>query len=116
VDRNARQRHAPSIYEKQTFFGQLEHIFVVHIPPDPILKINEPTTVFLAALHPCQLIATPSRLSALDIHFSSGTSHTLDVVDIICLQCLVGRVPLEGSSQWAIIDRSGNLARAVFDI
>jgi hypothetical protein len=49
--------------------------------------------------------------------FSPGLGFTvrdmgrLDVVDVTCLQCLVGRV--KDNNRWAIIDRSGHLVRAV---
>jgi hypothetical protein len=105
----------PPTYEKQTFYGRLQHIFVVHTPCTPALKVDSPTTIFLAALSTCKLDSTPSSLNALDIHFYSSLSDALDVVDIVCLQCLVGRVPIDGGRQWAIIDRSGSLARAVFE-
>ncbi|KAG1906659.1 uncharacterized protein F5891DRAFT_941884 [Suillus fuscotomentosus] len=115
IDKFARQHHMPPAYEKQTFYGRLEHIFVIRIPHTPALKVDGPTTIFLAALSTCKLESTPSSLSALDIHFYSSLNDTLDIVDIVCLQCLVGRVPMDGGRQWAIIDRSGNLARAVFE-
>jgi hypothetical protein len=35
----------------------------------------------------------------------------LDVVDITCVQCLVGQ--MKDGNMWAILDRSGVLARAV---
>ncbi|KAK0477207.1 hypothetical protein EDD18DRAFT_1087747, partial [Armillaria luteobubalina] len=37
----------------------------------------------------------------------------LHVTDITAVQCLVGRVPC-GENKWAVIDRSGSLARAVY--
>jgi len=48
--------------------------------------------------------------NSLDMHFYRDVG-VLDVVDITCLQCLVGRV--KDGARWAIIDRSGRLARAV---
>lgn len=115
IDKFARQHHMPPAYEKQTFYGRLEHIFVIRIPHTPALEVDGPTTIVLAALSTCKLESTPSSLNALDIHFYSSLNDTLDIVDIVCLQCLVGRVPMDGGRQWAIIDRSGNLARAVFE-
>ncbi|KAH7904628.1 hypothetical protein BJ138DRAFT_1018871 [Hygrophoropsis aurantiaca] len=117
VDKYARQRNALPVFEKRTFYGCLKHIFAVHVPPHPALRAESPSTVFLAAILPCQLDISPqaSRLQSLDIHFYKNVSATLDVVDIVCVQCLVGRIPLEDGRSWAIIDRSGNLARAVFD-
>ncbi|KAH7903169.1 hypothetical protein BJ138DRAFT_1138781 [Hygrophoropsis aurantiaca] len=117
VDRHARQRNAPPVFEKQTFYGRLQHIFVVRIPSHPAFSLVEPTVVFLAAILPCPLDHSPSRLKSLDIHLCGNIGTSLDIVDIVCVQCLVGRVPLDGAGgrKWAIIDRSGNLARAVFE-
>ncbi|KAG1859536.1 hypothetical protein DFJ58DRAFT_701494 [Suillus subalutaceus] len=117
VDKYAHRRNLPPTYEKQTFYGCLHHIFVVLVPHTPALKVDRPTTIFLAALSTCKLEPTPSSLSSLNIHFYSNLNDTLDIVDIVCLQCLVGRVPIDidGGQKWAIIDRSGNLARAVFE-
>ncbi|KAG2144560.1 hypothetical protein DEU56DRAFT_732604 [Suillus clintonianus] len=115
VDKHAHQCNLPPTYEKQTFYGRLHHIFVVHIPFTLALKVDGPTTIFLTALSTCKLKPTPSSLSSLDIHFYSNLNDALDIVDIVCLQCLVGRMPIDGGRQWAIIDRSGNLARAVFE-
>ncbi|KAG1757886.1 hypothetical protein EDB19DRAFT_1822828 [Suillus lakei] len=57
INKNTCQRNAPPDYEKQTFHGRLEHIFVVWIPPELTSKI--------------------------------GASRTVDVVGIVCLQCLM---------------------------
>ncbi|KAJ8596412.1 hypothetical protein M405DRAFT_856567 [Rhizopogon salebrosus TDB-379] len=99
IDKYARNRTMQPFYEKQTFYGRLQHIFVVYVPSAPELKVDEPTTVFLAALATCKLEATPSSLESLDIHFYRNLSETLDVVDIVCLQCLIGRVPVDGGHQ-----------------
>ncbi|KIJ59999.1 hypothetical protein HYDPIDRAFT_99734 [Hydnomerulius pinastri MD-312] len=115
VDKNARQRNAASIYEKKTFYGKLQHIFVVRVPAHHSINLLAPETIFFAAIYPCQLISTPSALNSLDIHFYSTLSNTLDIVDITCVQCLVGRIPIDGGRVWAVVDRSGDLARATFE-
>ncbi|KAG1748650.1 hypothetical protein EDB19DRAFT_1630273, partial [Suillus lakei] len=115
VDKHARRHNLPPTYEKQTFYRRLHHIFIVRIPSTPALKVDGPTTIFLAALSMCKLKPTPSSLSSLDIHFYSNLNDVLDIVDIVCLQCLIGCVPIDGGRQWAIIDWSGNLTRAVFE-
>lgn len=94
-------------YHLQTFYGQLQRIFVVDIPISEILHTTHPTTVILAEISPCKIESTHPRL---DIHYYSKCS-TSSVLDITCVQCLVGRVP--DGKQWAVIDRSGALARAV---
>ena len=50
-------------------------------------------------------------LRDLDINFYTNLGR-YEVVDITSIQCLVRRVKDRG--QWAIIDRSGALARAIY--
>ncbi|KAJ6538261.1 hypothetical protein DFH09DRAFT_930551 [Mycena vulgaris] len=111
VDKQARfKRRAPEL-ELQTFYGQLTHIYRVHFPEAcALLKIREPTTYIFAAVRACVLDPQDAQLRGLDIHFYSRHGH-LDVIDITSLQALVGRVR-DTSDVWAIIDRSGVLARA----
>ncbi|KAH7918422.1 hypothetical protein BV22DRAFT_1024605 [Leucogyrophana mollusca] len=114
VDKHARQHNALPLFEKQTFYGCLQHIYVVEVPANPALRIDSPETVFLAAILSCQLDTSPSRLNSLDIHLYSNIGSTPDIVDIVCVQCLVGQVPIDGGQSWAIINQSGGLACAVF--
>ncbi|KAJ7310835.1 hypothetical protein DFH08DRAFT_455990 [Mycena albidolilacea] len=111
VDENARYPRHPIKLKLTTFYGQLTHIYRVHFPsPVPDLAIDEPTTYIFAAVQACNLKPDDTLLHGLDIHFYSGHGH-LDVVDITSLQALVGWVPVQ-SSEWAVVDRSGVLARA----
>lgn len=71
------------------------------------------TTVFLAAVRMCILDDNIPALRGLDIQFYSKLSTKLDVIDIKNVQALVGMVPV-GPSSWAIIDRSGSLAQAIW--
>ncbi|KAF7349597.1 hypothetical protein MSAN_01685200 [Mycena sanguinolenta] len=111
VDENARYPRRAAKYVKQTFYGQLTHLYWVHFPTSaPSLKIPEPTTYILAAIRACDLKPDDTQLRGLDIHFYQGYGH-LDVIDVTALQALVGRVPAQ-NNEWAIIDRSGAPARA----
>lgn len=69
-------------------------------------------TIFLAAIQTC---TNPTRATnGLDLHYYTKMGR-IEVVDMTCVQCLVGRVkdPVVNNG-WIIIDRSGNQARAVF--
>jgi hypothetical protein len=112
VDRYARQPSRRSEYELQTFYGQLQHIYVIRFP-EPLrdLGFESPVTVMLAAVRTCILDHTDPQLLGLDVRFSSNHG-ALHVVDITSVQCLVGRIRDRG--KWAIIDRSGHLARALY--
>ena len=112
IDKFARQARRQPEYELRTFYGQLQHIYVVQFKePCPALGLNEPSTVFLAAIRTCILDDPDAQLQGLDIHFYSAEG-SLHVVDVTSLQCLVGRIKDRG--RWAIIDRSGSLARASY--
>jgi hypothetical protein len=102
-------------YEPKTFYGRLEHIYTITFPAGcPGLQIHNPTTYILACIHQCKIRMDDPQLTRLDVHlYKDGDEKHLDVTDVTALQCLVGRVK-DGSNSWAIIDRSGTLARAVY--
>jgi hypothetical protein len=112
VNKNQQSRRAAPDFELQTFYGQLEHIYRVVFPTAvPALNILEPTAYILAAVRTCSLEGDDLHLKLLDIHLYSQLGG-LDVTDITTIQSLVGRV--KDSNRWAIIDRSGGLARALW--
>lgn len=115
IDKHAHDRNAASDFILETFYGQLEHVYVVRfVNPCPALRIFSPTTIIMAQIKSCKL--TDTQIPGLDIHFYHGMGST-DVIDVTSLQCVVGRVPHGGNgNRWAIIDRSGSLARAIGDM
>lgn len=119
VDIYERQYNRKPAYKLQTFYGQLNHIFLLKFQ-DPaachMLELsNELDTgvLILAAVRTCALGPNDPNLHGLDIHFYS-TLGALHIVDVNSIQCLIGRVR-DSDRGWAIIDRSGSLARAVND-
>jgi hypothetical protein len=108
VDKNARHANRPVILEPKVFFGQLQHIFVVSLKASPALRLQEHTTLILAAIRACY---NPQTKRENDIYYYSREGH-LDLVDMTCVQCLVGRV--KDGPEWAIVDRSDASARPVF--
>jgi len=111
VDKNARYKKRPVILEKKTFFGQLQNIFLLRLNNSTALRLQSSQTIILAAIRNC---ANAQQRNNLDIHYYSQDGR-LEVVDITCVQCVVGRVRDLQNKEWAIIDRSGELARAVFN-
>jgi len=110
VDKFANWRRRAPNYELQTFYGQPQHIFTIHfITACPDLGLQDPTTIFLAAMRSC-VLDDASVAEHLDMHSYSkeGPLHFLDVLGI---QCLIGQV--KDGNRWMIIDRSGSLARAL---
>ncbi|KAJ3498860.1 hypothetical protein NLJ89_g10165 [Agrocybe chaxingu] len=116
VDIHERHKRRKPKYELQTFYGELQHIFLVKFEEAAACRLlglpdEEKDVVILAAIKSCVLDADDPNLDGLDIHFysKSGSTH---IVDIKGVQCLVGRVK-DGDRGWALIDRSGSLARAI---
>ncbi|KDQ53412.1 hypothetical protein JAAARDRAFT_137326 [Jaapia argillacea MUCL 33604] len=111
IDTNAAKRNVAPRFVLKTFFGQPQNIFVVRLPPSQALKLKELTTHFLAAIRSCTM---DENNTDLDIHYYSRFGK-IDVIDLACVQCLVGRVPDDMvGHRWGIIDWSGPLARALY--
>ena len=99
-------------YEKKTFFAQLDHIYVVRIPQTPALDINNEETLILAEVRTC----IPRYTNDLGMVYYEKV-RSAEVVDMSCIQCLVGRIPIpreQGPQLWAVVDRSGGLSRAIY--
>jgi hypothetical protein len=99
--------------ELRTFYGQLQHIIVVCLAKSCSLSIKKSETIFLAAIQVC--VEPTAALNGLDLYYYSKMGR-VKVVDLTCVQCVVGRVKdPDTSSGWVVVDRSGSLARAVFN-
>jgi hypothetical protein len=109
VDKNARSAKKPVVLEPHIFFGQLQHVFVVGLPASPALGLQQRTTLILAAIRTC---CNPRMTGDNGIYYYSREGP-LEVVDMECVQCLVGRI--KDGNEWAIVDRSGGCARPVFE-
>jgi hypothetical protein len=111
VDKYARQPRRQPEYELQTFYGQLQHIFSIQFKRGhDDLGLENDSVVILASIKTCVLDDPDTQLEHIDIRFYSAQG-AVHVIDITSLQCLVGRV--WDRNKWAIVDRSGSLARAV---
>ena len=108
VDVNARHANRPIVLEPKVFFGQLQHIFVVSLKASPMLGLQQQTTLILAAIRTC---LDPRTKGGGGVYYYSREG-SLEVVDITCVQCLVGRV--KDGSEWAILDRSNISTRPEF--
>jgi hypothetical protein len=108
VDKNARHPKKPVDLESHVFFGQLQNIFVIELGASPMLGLTKKTTLILAAIRAC---AEPQMRGENGIYYYSREGP-LEVVDMECVQCLVGRV--KDGNEWAIVDRSEGTVRPVF--
>jgi hypothetical protein len=112
VDIHESHRHRTPEFEPGTFYGQLQHIYSINVDASPRLGLARTETVVLAVIRKCDVDGRDPN--GLDIHHYARDS-SMDVVDLNTVQCLVGRVWIEASKQWAIVDRSGQLARVQWD-
>ncbi|KAH8093764.1 hypothetical protein BXZ70DRAFT_897296 [Cristinia sonorae] len=118
VDRNARYRNRQTILEKQTFFGRLQHIFHLQLPYEPATMrprgssiTNGPIHIILAVI---RSLPVTEKHPSLDVHYFTSEG-ALEAVDLSTVSCLVGCFKVDKTShKWALIDRSGQLARAVY--
>jgi hypothetical protein len=108
VDKNARYPNRPVVLEPRVFFGQLQNIFVVELRPSPALKLADKTILILAAIRSCADL----YMKGDNGFYYYSREGRLEVVDMGCVQCLVGRV--RDGKEWAIVDRSEGYARPVF--
>lgn len=98
-----------------TFYGKLQHIIGIHFgSPQPELNLDEPRTIMLGAIKTCEGSKTDPKLLGLDFHFYQKERDAFSVVDIGCIECLVGRLRDVERKQWAIVDRTGSLVRNVY--
>lgn len=95
-----RRRGKTPDFEEKTFFGQLNRILVLELPPAPRLDLTEPTTLILALIQEV-------NVTLRDGVYSYKEFGLEEVVDLKTVQCVVGRV--KDRHEWAIIDRSDNV-------
>ena len=108
VDKNARHHNLPVVLQPETFFGQLQYIFLVEIPSE-VLGLGESETIILGAIRSCADAKTSASGHGIYYYSQDGC---LEVIDIDCIQCGVGRI--KDGNKWAIVDRSREHARSVF--
>jgi hypothetical protein len=115
VDRFAHMRRRKPQLEPQTFYGQLEHLYLINFTCSDN-QVDPQKPIILAAIRNCKIkVPGPTGLDGLDIHFYNSMG-SLDLVDITSIQALVGCVEyLVDGGGWAVIDRSGGLAHAEWD-
>ena len=115
VDRFAHMHYCKPKFEPQTFYGQLEHLYLITFTCSDT-RVDPQKPIIFAAIRNCKIKDPgPTDLEGLDIHLYN-TTGSLDLVDITSIQALVGRVEyvVDGGG-WALIDRSGSLARPEWD-
>jgi len=83
----------------ETFYGQLQHIFVVKMPAARSdLGLAKRETLILAVIQTCNI----ERHDSLDMHYYKRQG-AIEVVDITSVQCLVGRIKDKIGGQLSIV-------------
>jgi hypothetical protein len=104
-----RRPHMPSVFEATEYFGQLKSILAIELPAGIVPSVVRPKMLVLAIIGTRD---TTTETSLKIPYYTEPKSATVSAVDMTTLMCLVGRI--KDRSRWAIIDRSGNSARAEF--
>jgi len=84
VDKHANRRNRPPEYVQESFYGQLLHILMVHLPAALELHpcLSKSSTYLLAAVHQCEV----TQKGPLKTPIYSKMGRT-EVIDINCVQC-----------------------------
>ncbi|KAI5824377.1 hypothetical protein K523DRAFT_253284, partial [Schizophyllum commune Tattone D] len=120
VDRHARNRQQHPQLHPKSYYGELQNIFLVQLPPATRKSLNcddkgaddAPVVVILAGIRRCKTESVPPLQNPI---FSSMGRY--EVVDMTSVQCLVGRTGSSvgsGSKPWAIIDRSSAINHSFY--
>jgi hypothetical protein len=104
VDLDADRPDAPERLERQSQYGQVQHVFALRIPPRT-KKIN-PSKHERILLLTLILEAPVIRDDGLEyeVAWYEGKLGSGEVVDITTIQCVIGRA--QDGRRWWIIDRS----------
>ena len=74
--------HAEPAYKLKTFYGHLQHLFVVDLPQELQVGLERPTTVILAGITPCKINMAHETL---DIYYYIKESSTESIIDVTCV-------------------------------
>lgn len=99
-----RRNRAPAGVDVEAdYYGQLQSLFVVEIPPCAALRITTPETLALTAVLP---IRPTGQNGAEQVVCHANTFDPLEVIDIQSLQCLVGGVV--DPNKWIFVEQLGS--------
>ncbi|KIJ35583.1 hypothetical protein M422DRAFT_180592 [Sphaerobolus stellatus SS14] len=112
VDIHAHRRNCRPEFESRSLYDQLQYILVCPLPAHRKLTYpNEQPqaqTLLLAAVRQCN--TTVDAKTSIP-HYTDPLA-ALEVIDLASIQAVVGRI--WNRKCWAILDRSGELARAQY--
>lgn len=109
MDINENRPRMPPVFKAVEYFGQLLSILVIELPQWATPSATRSETRVLA------IVGTRDTKTetCLDIpYYAQSGRVSVRAVDITTLMCLVGRI--NDGRRCAIVDRSGDMARAEF--
>ena len=111
VDRNAARRNAPEDLQRQVCYGRLESILECVVSASRRLGTTRDTRYLLVLVTRCKTGGGDASHSLV----TYTETETSSVIDLSCVGAVVGRMRVgQANSRWAILDRSGDLARTIF--
>lgn len=106
VDQLAHNRQVQPVMNGKTFFGELERIFLLHLPKNSRIKQKKAETLALLDIRSCDVTQ-----ASFDF-FEYRTFGSREVVDASALRALVGRI--KNGSSWTFVRREGVFEHAVY--
>ena len=109
-------RKGTNLFSKLKHFTANSSIFMLSDSQNCVkTNVSNLRNLFLAAICNCKLTTDDPQLVKLNIHLYTQMG-TPDIINITSIQALIGRVKSQVSGgTWAIIDRSGTLACAIYE-
>ena len=95
-------------FVQQDFYGRVSHFFALRLPPTCPYRIrtSAPEILLLAAVEP---VNWEPETPSFPVRFYKGERfNTSQIIDVSCIQCLVGRIKDRGLC--ALIER-GNMGQ-----
>ncbi|KZV97727.1 hypothetical protein EXIGLDRAFT_607721 [Exidia glandulosa HHB12029] len=109
VDIYAHQRNRDPVFERRTFYGQLQRIIVLAMSPLARELACEPEPLIFAAIKECSEMEEPN---AAGLQFYKDLKG-VELTNLATVECVFGRVSTH-DKKWAIVDRSDVLSRVLF--
>lgn len=112
VDIHARRPGFPSVFVTKSFYGQIEYILQVTLPPAARLNpgdlaLQSQSTYFLACIHSCKVDDAITNSMQMPLYSMMGSK---EAVDISTVKCLVGRV--KNGKHTVILDRTAQVQQS----
>ena len=103
MDQLSHRRRANEQLRQQSFYGQLQYIFRLDLPPKTIVNPGEYSRpLLLAFIHEAPVVREETY--GYPVVWYEGELSTGKVVDASTIACAIGRV--KDNRRWWIVDRS----------